>query len=98
MGYSWSIQDKEIQILGPLDTVGGKVITLEVGTGLIGSPQVGEKGIVKVRSLLQTDLLPGRGVKILSRLIDGFFRIEKSTFEGDTWGQAWYVDLECKPI
>lgn len=98
MGYSWSIQDGALQVLGPAETVSGQVISLEVGTGLIGSPQAGEDGVIKARSLLQTDLLPGRKVQILSRLINGFFRIEKATFIGDTWGSEWYTEMEVKPV
>jgi hypothetical protein len=98
LGYSWSLQDGALQILGPKETVSGQVISLEVGTGLVGSPQLGEDGAVKARSLMQTDLLPGRRVQILSRLVNGFFRIEKVTFEGDTWGVPWYADIEAKPI
>jgi hypothetical protein len=98
MGYSASIQDEEIQMLEPGETIGGKAILLSPGTGLIGSPEPGEEGIVKARSLLQPGLLPGRGVKIEAREVDGFFRVDKVVFSGDTWGDDWYSDLELKPL
>ena len=29
--------------------------------------------------------------------INGNYRIEKATYEGDTSGQPWYIKVECKP-
>ena len=98
MGLGWSIQDGQLQFLGADDTIGDLAPLLAPGVGLIGSPEPGDKGIVKVRTLLQPELLPGKRVKIESAEIDGVFRIEKSTFLGDTHGTDWYTDLECKPL
>ncbi len=102
MGYGWSIQDGQIQILGPKEVIDDTAIRLAVedgnSTGLIGSPEPGEKGAVRAKALLQPDLVPGRKVQIQSREVDGFFRIEKVMFSGDTWGAAWYSDIEVKPI
>lgn len=100
MGYSWSIQDGQIQILGPTEVLRGEAVLLTPGTGLIGTPEAGDKGYVKARSLLQPDLLPGRKLKIESKnkKVNGFFRAEKCVFIGDTWGSDWYVDVEGKPL
>jgi hypothetical protein len=103
MGYSWSTQDGQIQLLEPNETIASSdpiLLTASGGksTGLIGTPEPGEKGFVKARSLLQPDLLPGRRVKIESLKIDGFYRIEKVVFTGDTWGGDWYSDIEAKPL
>lgn len=99
LGYTFSIQDGQARFLGPTDTVNtDQVILLTSTSGLIGSPEPGEDGIVKTRSLLQPDLLPGRRVKVEALEVDGFFRIEKSVFVGDTWGDDWYTDLELKPL
>lgn len=99
MGYGFSIQDGAIQLLGPGETINpDQAILLTSDTGLIGSPEPGEKGIVKARSLMQPDALPGRKVQIQSEEIDAFFRIDKVIFSGDTWGDDWYSDLELKPL
>lgn len=100
MGYKWSIQDGQLQLLGPNETIGSGAILLKPGTGMVGTPEAGEKGFVKVRSLLQPELTPGRRVKIESKRDDvsGFFRVEKAIFVGDTWSNDWYVDMECKPL
>ena len=98
MGLTWSIQDCQMLFLGPTQYVGTDPVLLEPGTGLVGSPEAGEKGVVAARSLLQPDLLPGQRVQIKSAQVDGFFRIEKTVFSGDTRGGEWYADLECKPL
>jgi hypothetical protein len=98
MGYSYSIQDGQIVLLGPNETVPGTAVLLSAATGLIGSPEPGEKGITKARSLLLPDMLPGRKVKIESGSINGFFRVEKVTMTGDTWETDWYSETELKPL
>ena len=100
MGYSWSIQDGQLQLLDPTETIGTQAILLTPGTGLIGTPEAGEKGFVKARSLLQPSLLPGQRVQIVSKneVVSGFFRAEKCIFVGDTWGTDWYVDIEARPL
>lgn len=97
-GYSWSIQDNQLQLLGPTDAIeAGDAIILDSSRGMVGSPQSGEKGIVEVRSLLIPQLTPGRIVALSSRQVSGFYRVEKTTYTGDTHGRDWYADLELKP-
>lgn len=100
MGYSWSIQDGALQLLEPNETIGDSVVLLAAGTGLVGTPEAGEDGFVKVRSLIQRDLFPGRKFKLESRNgeLNGFYRIEKAIFVGDTWGGDWYIDIEGKQL
>jgi hypothetical protein len=97
-GLEWSIQDGQLQVLQPKGTTQQQVISLTPDSGLIGSPELGEKGIVKAKSLLMGGLLPGRKVHIEAALVTGFFRIEKVKHYGDTWGTDWYSDLEAKPL
>jgi len=97
-GYDWSVQNGQLQLLGPTDAIEpGDAIVLNSDSGMIGSPESGEKGIVEVRSLLIPQLTPGRVVSLESRQINGFFRVEKVTYQGDTRGSDWYADLELKP-
>lgn len=99
MGYTFSIQDGQLQLLAPGETINpNEAILLSSSTGLIGSPEPGEKGVVKARSLMQPETLPGRKVKIESEEIDAFFRIDKVVFSGDTWASDWYSDLEMSPV
>lgn len=98
MGLKWSIQDGQLLFLGPEQFVGDEALVLSPGTGLVGSPEPGDNGIVKARSLLQPNLLPGNRVKIEAAQVDGFFRVEKTVYTGDTFGPDWYADLECMPL
>jgi hypothetical protein len=98
-GFEWSIQNEEIILLEPGGVVDPQnVIVLQQSSGLIGSPQAGDDGTVEARSLMIPSLRPGRKVQIKSRLVDGLFRVERSVFLGDTWGQDWYTDIEAKPL
>lgn len=98
-GLNMSVQDGQVQLLREGGTNGDDVVVLNASSGLIGSPEVGEDGIVSARSLLQGKLSPGRPVRIESALIDaGFFRIEKVTHTGDTHGNDWYSDIEARPL
>jgi hypothetical protein len=98
LGYDWSIQNGQLQLLGPSDAIEpNDAIALDSDRGMIGSPQAGDKGIVEVRALLNPHLTPGRVVALSSLQTSGFFRIEKTTYIGDTRGRDWYADLELKP-
>lgn len=97
-GLEWSIQDGQIQVLQPKSTTQQLLINLSPDSGLIGSPEMGEKGIVKAKCLLMGGLVPGRKVKLESAMVTGFFRIEKVRHSGDTWGSEWYSEMEAKPV
>ena len=99
LGYDWSIQDGQLQLLGARDTIEpGDAIVLNPASGMIGTPEPGENGIVEVRSLLIPQLSPGRRVKLEAAAIQGNYRVEKVVYQGDTRGQDWYADLELKPV
>ena len=100
LGYSWSIQGGQLQLLGPDETMGNNAILLNSSTGMVGTPEMGENGYIKAKSLLQPSLVPGAKIKIESKNddVNGFFRVEKTTFVCDTWGNDWYADLEAKAL
>lgn len=97
-GLEWSIQDGHLQVLRPGATTAEGVVVLASGdglnTGLVGSPEFGEKGILKAKALLQPGLRPGREVLLESATATGRFRIEKATHTGDLAGQDWYTEVE----
>lgn len=97
-GYEWSVQNGQLQLLGPNDAIEpGDAIIIDSSHGMIGSPESGENGIVEVRSLLIPQLTPGRVVALSSKQISGFYRVDKVIYQGDTRGKDWYADLELKP-
>lgn len=98
-GYEWSIQDEQIVLLEPAGVLDpGNAIVLSSATGLVGSPQAGDDGTIEARSLMIPSMQPGRKVRIDSEFVNGFFRVERSVFLGDTRGQEWYTDIEVKPL
>ena len=98
MGYTWSIQDGQLQLVEPGKALAGQAVVLSRENGLIGTPEFGEDGHVRVRSLIQTDLIPGRKIEVQSKQVNGFYKIEKTETHGDTWGREWYIDMEAKEL
>ncbi len=98
LGFEYSIQNGAHQFLEPGAVLTLPAVVLAPGTGLVGSPEPGEKGMVSARSLLQPDLMPGRQVKLESREVDGHYKVTKVVFVGDTWGNEWYSDVELRPL
>jgi hypothetical protein len=97
-GLQWSIQDGAGLALKPEETTEDPIIELNRSSGLIGSPEFGEDGIINVRSLLRGSIKPGRRIKISAGAIDGFFKVQQVRHVGDTWGNDWYTDIEAKEI
>lgn len=105
-GLEFSIQDNETQILGEDEDTGEEAIVLTPSTGLIGSPRIGLIGKeatkidgIEFKALIQTTRFkPGRIAQINSREVDGFFKILKSKFTGDTHAPAWFVTCEAQTI
>jgi hypothetical protein len=72
-------------------------VLLTPETGLIGSPDISNRLVLRARSLLNPELFPNRQVKIESTEIKGLmFRLERVIFTGETFGQNWYADIEAK--
>jgi hypothetical protein len=95
-GLEWSVQDNELQFLdrgAPLQEEGVK---LTAATGLIGSPEPGNKGVIEVRCLLIPDIFPGRRIQIESEHVKGVYRIETAKYHGGTAEKDWYIDLQLK--
>lgn len=98
MGYFYSIQDGQLLLLAQDDFLGNEATLLSSSTGMVGSPEPGDDGFIKVRSLVQANLLPAHRVEVDSKSASGFYRIERVDYSLDTWGDDWYADLECRPL
>ncbi len=48
--------------------------------------------------LLNTELIPGRIVKLEDTVINGFYRVNAVRFNGDFRGNAWYAECLCSEI
>jgi hypothetical protein len=96
VGIEWSVQDGALQLLPKNDTLKSQAVKLTPQTGLVGSPTVDNKGVMKATALLIPDLEPGRSVIIESRFVSGAYRIEQVTYTGDKLGGDWYAQIEGK--
>jgi hypothetical protein len=94
----YSIQNGALQVLPLGKTLNSNAVLLSPKTGLIGSPEMDIKGTLKFRSLLNAEISPGKKVKIESAAVDGFFRVERAVYLGQTRGNDWYVDCEGKAV
>lgn len=94
-GLEWSIQDGALQFLpiGGLVKTVNAAVKLSAASGLIGSPSVDTKGIMKCKSLIQPGLMPGLPVVLDAEFVKGAYRIEEVEFTGDTWDQDWYASI-----
>jgi len=97
-GFEMSVQGGELQVLGSTGALKGKAVLLSEATGLVDSPEPGNDGKIKVRSLLQPGLEPGRLVRLEAKRIGGNFRVERWTGVGDTHGQDWYAEVELGQV
>lgn len=100
VGYTYSIQDGEVQILAPTESVAQSIPDLDTTSGLLGSPEMGtpeKKGkpsLLKFRSLLMPQARPGGRVHVKSDRYDGVFRTRNVEHHGDTRSEDWYSAFE----
>lgn len=96
-GLTWSIQNNEMQVLAVGESTQDTAFEVGPGSGLIGSPEKGDKGAIKFRSLLQASIAPGRKVVLKSRDINATIVVEHVVYVGDTHGDQWFTESEGKP-
>lgn len=95
-GLEWSVQGGVLQILERGKTLDAQAVELNKDSGMVGSPEPGKRGILKVKSLIAPDLVPGRRVKIESDVVNGTYRIEKAEYVGKTLGNEWHVTMDVR--
>ena len=102
-GARWSVQDGEAQV-HPVTGTPEPIVVLSVASGMVGVPErfveddkasgVKRSG-VRVKSLLQPGIRPGRRGRVTSDWVSGDFVAEKVSHSGDTVGADWYTDVEA---
>lgn len=108
LGFSWSVQDGQVQILSP-ETTTNQVFTLSSANAMIGSPEFGQpprttkKGkkkhpTVTVKSLLYPQLRPGAIVELQARDISGQFKLLSVKHKGSFHGKEWITEVEINPL
>lgn len=97
-GLEWSIQDGTLQVLGSGKSLDKDAVLLSSDTGLVGTPTIDHKGVVSIKMLLIPDVFPGRKIKLDGIDLQGFYVVKKAKYQGDTAGNDWYIDTECKAL
>ncbi len=70
-GLEWSIQGGVLQVLDPGKPLEDISVVIKSDTGLIGSPTIGNDGIIRFRTLLNSDIVPGRQIEMSSKVLGG---------------------------
>lgn len=97
VGLEWSVQNGAMQVLDKGGALDRTAVLLNKSTGLVGSPEVGKDGVLKVVALLQAEVFPGRKISVEAKGIGGsIFTVRRVKYTGDTAGQPWYVEIEAK--
>lgn len=105
LGLEWSIQDGKLQILPPDEPSEQLAFILSPDTGLLGSPITGligkpednEEGL-KFKALMRASIKPGSAQAIVSRDIDGWFKVRRALYRGDSRKGPFEVECEAKEI
>lgn len=98
VGLTWSVQDGKLQILPIAKALDGEAIKISSATGMVGTPSVDTKGVLKVNTLMIPDVFPGRKLVLDAARLKGQYRIEKTTHKGDTsiGSDQWGIEIEAK--
>lgn len=95
-GLEWSIQDGALQFVRRGATMPGKALLLSSDTGLLGSPTVDNEGVMTCRTLMIPDVRPGILLAMDSSRVKGGYRVEKATWDWDTFGGPFEITIEAK--
>jgi hypothetical protein len=99
VGLEWSIQDGVLQFTERGLPVLGQVVLVSPSSGMVDEPSIDNEGVLTVKMLMIPNVVPGSVIRVESAdpRGTGNFRIEKATYEGDSFGNPWHITCECKP-
>lgn len=98
VGFEWSIQSGALQFVEHGEPAIGQVVLLSPATGLVGAPSVDQEQLLTAKMLMMPNVTPGSLLVLDSERHKGNYRIQTATYEGDTSGQPWYVDVTAAAI
>jgi hypothetical protein len=98
-GLEWSIQNGNLNIIPKTAYDGNTAEVVSQDTGMIGVPSLNEY-FVQFTSLLNPRLTPGALVQLISEntLLNGYYKIRKAKYTGDSHENTWQVACEATPM
>lgn len=97
VGLTWSVQDGVLQVLDKNSALEREAVVIGPETGMVGTVQVSNKGLVKFTTLMNAEVQVGRKVVFeTATTLAGGYRIERAQWEGNTRGKSWFVKCEAK--
>ena len=97
-GFTYSIQDGNLQILARRTALENTTIILSSETGMVDTPSISSDGIMRARTLMIPDLFPGRKVEFRGERVTGFAFVKVADYTGDTASADWFIDVECERL
>jgi hypothetical protein len=95
----WSIQDGEFVIYNDNRTLPQPPVEIGPGTGLVGSPEPMDEGVIRAQALLDYRIRPGAVVTLRSSQFTGGYRCNGVTHSGDSYGEgAWVSSMELHDL
>lgn len=99
LGLQVSIQDGTLTAVEAVSGVSStEAIRLNPSSGVLDSPELGNKGTVRVRTLLRASIRPNDPIILETKQAEGRYRVEKATHSGSYRGADWTSELELKPL
>jgi hypothetical protein len=102
-GIHHSIQNMTVQLLQGNASTKDLAVFLSPETGLVGSPDhgapetPGKPVYIKLQSLLQPSIRPGRVLQLKTQSFNGNYIVHKAEHHGDSHGHDWLTDIEAFP-
>lgn len=95
----WHIQNGNLNVIPITSFNGQPAVVLSSATGMIGVPS-DNADYVQFTSLLNAKIFPGALVQLISEntALNGYYKVRRSHFEGDSHDNKWQVSCEGVPI
>jgi hypothetical protein len=102
-GFSWSIQNGRIVVSRADGSLDNEELVINAQAGMIGTPQItpptkpGERMTLSVSCLLFPEIEPRRRIRVVSKRINGVFRVVSVRHGGDNMGGDMLTEVEATP-
>lgn len=95
----WTIEDGAIVITRAGEATRLPALVVSPETGLLGSPEPGQKGRLVVKMRLQPGARLRRILRVESRAVTGWYLVRRVRHYGDSgWGDDYTTECECTEI